>query len=638
MPDEDEFSKIKKMLLELYSLLKENIKKKSIFIEDNQDSEESDEKSSKILSIIDLINSISIYVNFLLETKNINKEESYYEEENEEKPLYKQYEELLIKAEDDIRRHIKVEQQLKIKIEDLEFELDDYRTGKIKKKVKNLICINEQGNYSSYNFQKHKSHFKDYENYNSNNNKGINIEKPILVNSNNNYIITKLKKENENLRIKLSKLENETNNISNNDKYRQIENKIIKQKLVDGIRITKNIINNKNYISKNNYYSFANNTFSNNFYNIKESKFKINNNNSTIDDIKINLKNFNKMILSHNTNSTNSFVINPKKTNKSRLIKSLSILTTDSNNKNVNKQKKIIYNKNRLQLKKIQNKFSDKSNCIEIKIKDNNINFNAQNQNRKNNKKIYTFKNNDTKDIFAKKMKLEKKRSSKLNLNMTNNNLYHTDRKKSNINNKFDANSNIESDNKERYTLNIPNYEFNLTWSKFPLKNINHSSQVTKGKFSANNQTNTIQNIIRNTTNINNNVNNNINKKLLIEFRMKNKYSENNNLNKIHNKIKKDITPQKIKINRRKTLNNIKANNSSMKNISNYINYTKPKMKDEFYMNMKNNINDEIVTYENNNIVMMKTQNNFYPEKGDIYVRKKRSPAFGLDFKGNKKL
>ena len=125
MPDEDEFSKIKKMLLELYSLLKENIKKKSIFIEDNQDSEESDEKSSKILSIIDLINSISIYVNFLLETKNINKEESYYEEENEEKPLYKQYEELLIKAEDDIRRHIKVEQQLKIKIEDLEFELDD---------------------------------------------------------------------------------------------------------------------------------------------------------------------------------------------------------------------------------------------------------------------------------------------------------------------------------------------------------------------------------------------------------------------------------------------------------------------------------------------------------------------------------
>jgi hypothetical protein len=29
-------------------------------------------------------------------------------DENEEKPLYKQYEELLIKAENDIRKHIKV--------------------------------------------------------------------------------------------------------------------------------------------------------------------------------------------------------------------------------------------------------------------------------------------------------------------------------------------------------------------------------------------------------------------------------------------------------------------------------------------------------------------------------------------------
>ena len=86
------------------------------------------------------------------------------------------------------------------------------------------------------------------------------------MNSNNNYLINKLKKENENLKIKLSKLENESNNSNNinyNEKYKQIENKILHKKLNDGIRITKNIINNQNYISKNNYYSFANNTYTN---------------------------------------------------------------------------------------------------------------------------------------------------------------------------------------------------------------------------------------------------------------------------------------------------------------------------------------------------------------------------------------
>ena len=38
-----------------------------------------------------------------------------------------------------------------------------------------------------------------------------------------------------------------------NEKYKQIENKILHKKLNDGIRITKNIINNQNYISKNNF-------------------------------------------------------------------------------------------------------------------------------------------------------------------------------------------------------------------------------------------------------------------------------------------------------------------------------------------------------------------------------------------------
>ena len=77
-----------------------------------------------------------------------------------------------------------------------------------------------------------------------------------------------------------------------------------------------------------------------------------------------------------------------------------------------------------------------------------------------------------------------------------------------------------------------------------------------------------------------------------------------------------------------------------MKNI-NYMNYTKPKMKDEFYLNIKDNIDNLMNTHENSNNsnnMMIKTQNNFYPGKGDIYIRKKRNLAFGIEIKNNKKL
>ena len=57
----------------------------------------------------------------------------------------------------------------------MEFELDDYRTGKIKQKRRNLNCVSEQGNYynNNYNFNyksmKKKENEKEMEN--------INIEK-----------------------------------------------------------------------------------------------------------------------------------------------------------------------------------------------------------------------------------------------------------------------------------------------------------------------------------------------------------------------------------------------------------------------------------------------------------------------------
>ena len=122
MKTEVDYNQIKTMLSKLYISLKNNINKGNINIEENPDSEENEENSDKNLSIMQLINCISIYTNYLIEIKNKNNEEINKVEDNEEKPLYKQYEELLIKEEDDIRRQ--------------EFKLDDYRLEKSKKSKK----------------------------------------------------------------------------------------------------------------------------------------------------------------------------------------------------------------------------------------------------------------------------------------------------------------------------------------------------------------------------------------------------------------------------------------------------------------------------------------------------------------------
>ena len=96
-----EISHIQNLLLQVYNEL--NIKEK--LVEQNLEifNIESTRKNNQDITIIDLINNISIYVNSLLEIKG-----AIEQEEKEEKLLYKQYEELLIQAENDIRRHIKV--------------------------------------------------------------------------------------------------------------------------------------------------------------------------------------------------------------------------------------------------------------------------------------------------------------------------------------------------------------------------------------------------------------------------------------------------------------------------------------------------------------------------------------------------
>ncbi len=98
MPNE-EIDRAKDLLTKIYLDL-QSYKK-----DNKQEPEDEKEKQSlKNLPLIELINLLSNYINLLLDIKN----NESIEEDTEEKPLYKQYEELLIKAESDIRKHIKV--------------------------------------------------------------------------------------------------------------------------------------------------------------------------------------------------------------------------------------------------------------------------------------------------------------------------------------------------------------------------------------------------------------------------------------------------------------------------------------------------------------------------------------------------
>ena len=109
----DETDRAKNLLVKMYLELK--------FRKSNEREELNKEKISeeklrlKKLSLIELITHISNNINILIEIytnlkyqEKIKREKEIEEDENIKKSLAEQYEDLLIKAENDIRKHIKV--------------------------------------------------------------------------------------------------------------------------------------------------------------------------------------------------------------------------------------------------------------------------------------------------------------------------------------------------------------------------------------------------------------------------------------------------------------------------------------------------------------------------------------------------
>ena len=107
----DDVDRAKDLLLKMYIEIKSGIKEELEELEKDKQIEENNDL--KELSLLELIDYISKHLKNLFSTKSNNiiedKSKDISEEDSsKENNLAHQYEELLIKAENDIRKHIKV--------------------------------------------------------------------------------------------------------------------------------------------------------------------------------------------------------------------------------------------------------------------------------------------------------------------------------------------------------------------------------------------------------------------------------------------------------------------------------------------------------------------------------------------------
>ena len=490
----------------------------------------------------------------------------------------------------------------------MEFELDDYRMGRINKKVRNLNCINSTG-YNNANSNK-----KNNSNTNRNN-KENNGDKVIYVNSkNNNYLISKLKKENESLRLIVSEYEN------SHIKAKINEKKIRQRKIGTGnaVRITRKGSNVKphhlNTNSINNITNIANNTFTTNFYrpkNNNNSKIAMNNNslliNNKLNDIHTQMQTQTQTQNSSNSQAKimamNSYVILNKQLVKNRSKKTLSLARSTSKTKksgkgNYKKISGISNNNNKTKDKKVEFTVNLNNNS-RLHTYNNNINSSSAYNNNFCSKNVLTYKKKINKNLLSN---TERKQSEE---NLINNSSH------------MEYPNNLQKEKNitiNRNTVFIPKRDFNFTWSRFPRPDNN------EGSFD-NNSKNPPQSVMIDSkyiTKMDNRNTVNQSSKYMESVASKYKYSvdtfDNTNLNE-----KKDMSPNKIKINRRIITNNLK-------NTKNFLYNKNASMKNIIDIRHKNKMNE----FSNNKVVY---RNN----EGEIYTRKNKNSLSRMDINDNSK-
>ena len=194
-------NKLKKEFIKLYLILR-------ISKEENKNNENEIKKNLEKKDILTLFNYIKSSLDVIVE---ILVEEKLTEFKTKNENTQEDYESLLIKYENDIRGHIRIEQQLKIFCENLqdENEILEKKIQSLKKKNKDNNNFTNSINFTSDTINVTSS------NYNETNN------------NNNNEIIKELKDEIKNTNIILKSYENQVLKLSENEK--KLKN-IIKEK------------------------------------------------------------------------------------------------------------------------------------------------------------------------------------------------------------------------------------------------------------------------------------------------------------------------------------------------------------------------------------------------------------------------
>ena len=355
------------------------------------------------LPIMDIINYISNSIEILSDIKAQDKyEEKILQDEEKEKYInnedlendangLKLYEGMLIKAESDIRNHIRVsfnfynfdsqiEQELKLKIEDLEFDLENVinKYNNLLNKYNKLINIkkiddnkktnNEIINKNNLTLNNFKNKLTDRSNISTINNSNeklvskINIFRNIQNNNNNikkiliqgnfkslnsfdNYHINRLKKENERFKKLINYPKNNPDNIKR--RYYLINNRI--KRISDKAKRSKSKVNSKehSYIMKT--YQSKNGKNKNNIKNKSSILFLMNKNKS------INQKN---ALIDYSILTEESFILPNKKV--SEIHKNNKIYNTI----NISKNNETFLKKNNTNLNTVSGKGNKTSNII----------------------------------------------------------------------------------------------------------------------------------------------------------------------------------------------------------------------------------------------------------------------------------
>lgn len=391
-------NQIQSTLISLYQLIKFQIQKKTN-IASSKVTTNNSEITFTHLDPITIINYIKESIDILIEIGINERVDDYYNKKKEEQ---QEYESILIKYENDIRGHIKVEHQLKLYADNLqiEFEQIERKNKAFREKIEKYKKIVHEKTNTINTYEKEIQALKNENNTFRIGNKLLLDKEKILndeitkLNSNNSTLI----KQVQTLQSKISILENKPSSVSNIDLPSNVKNSgQISKRVISSMKsqlskrnkiCQKNLNNIMNKSLNNNNchnYSMLNSTAKSISRQHEELMKKINDYNMSINHEQKKNQNINFGKNYHTNRSVDNF--NSIHLIKNTLLKHFNKEPVNKNNKNNNIiNKSGMYNNKSRMNKSISNNTSDSSATIIYHL-NNNIHSNS---------KIFTKRRNNS--------------------------------------------------------------------------------------------------------------------------------------------------------------------------------------------------------------------------------------------------